>query len=101
MITTLAVSPNQAPLAFSLTSDSTVGFPPGFAGAGTGNTQCQNTDYIIIESAVDSNNALSFNDRFCGNQLTAATGSNFPSTLCSNSLFKQLSLTLISALSII
>lgn len=88
-VITTPAAPGPGPLAFSLTGDSTASFPPGYAGAGTSNTQCPNTDYIVIESAVDANNPLNFNDRFCGNQLTASTGSNFPATLCSKRLLNR------------
>lgn len=85
VITTVAVTPLRTPLAFSLTGDSTSGFLAAGAGAGPSAPQCANTDYLVIDGAVDPAAATSFNDRFCGNQLNAQTApvSTVSTTLCS------------------
>ncbi|XP_046645869.1 uncharacterized protein LOC124336202 [Daphnia pulicaria] len=82
VITTVAVAPQMTPLALSLTGDSTVGFLPAGAGAGTAFNQCANTDYIVIDGAVDASTPANFNDRFCGNNLNAVAQTTSV-TLCS------------------
>ena len=67
------MAPLTTPLAFSLTGDSTSAFLAAGSGAGPNPPQCANTDYIVINGAVDPSIAANFNDRFCANQLNPQT----------------------------
>jgi len=87
VITTVPVAPQTTPLAFGLTGDSTSAFLPAGAGAGTAFNQCANTDYIVIDGAVDPTTPANFNDRFCGNNLNAVAQTTSVTLCCKTAIY--------------